>query len=399
MTRSIAALVEPEMLIWGRETIGLSWDLAAKKIGISLERLVEWESGTKRPTIAQLRKAANVYKRPVTAFYLPKPPEEPVLPHDYRRLDQKERLEYSPALRLELRLARYRRQVALELLAEMGGDVPELWATAYIDDDPDDLAEIVREVLDISVEEQFDWLSKYDALRSWKSAIEALGVLVFQTGTTVDRRIPVGDMRGVSIAEAPLPIILLNSADSVRARIFTLIHEFIHLLLRDGGVCDYDVEDYRRPFTSEKQTEIFCNRVAGATLVPATDLMARDIVVRKGSRKNWSDGELTRLANQFQVSKEVILRRLLIIGKTTRAFYAERRAALHKQAIQKAPRKPGGGGPPPYRTIMGSNGLAYTRLVIDAYYEGVVTDSKVSDYLGMKLKHLKRIEETLMQMV
>jgi len=397
MTRSIAALVEPEMLIWGRETIGLSWDLAAKKIGIGLERIVEWESGTKRPTIAQLRKAANVYKRPVAAFYLPEPPEEPALPHDYRRLDQKEGLEYSPALRLELRLARYRRRIALELLTEMGGYVPELWAPASIDDDPDDLAEIVREMLDISVGEQFDWLSKYDALRSWKSAIEAPGVLVFQTGTTVDRRIPVEDMRGVSIAEAPLPVILLNSADSVTARIFTLIHEFIHLLLRDGGVCDYDTEDYRQPFTREKRTEIFCNRVAGAILVPATDLMAIDIIVRKGSRKNWSAHELTHLANLFRVSKEVILRRLLIIGKTTRAFYEEKRAILHKQIMQKDPKK-SEGGPPYHRIIMGSNGLAYTRLVIDAYYEGVVTDSKVSDYLGMNLKHLKKIEEAVMQM-
>ena len=114
----------------------------------------------------------------------------------------------------------------------------------------------------------------------------------------------------------------------------------------------------------------------------------------KGGDKTGLDSELRRLANRFSVSREVILRRLLILGKTTRGFYEEKRAEFQRQRR----RPPSSGGPEYYRIVMRNNGLAYTRLVIDAYYEGVVTGSKVSDYLGMKLKHLKKIEEAVMSM-
>ncbi len=69
MARSIEALVKPELLIWGRETAGLSWEVAAQKIGVGMERLVKWECGTERPTVAKLRDDARVYKRPTAAFY------------------------------------------------------------------------------------------------------------------------------------------------------------------------------------------------------------------------------------------------------------------------------------------------------------------------------------------
>ena len=74
MARSIEALVKPEMLVWARESAGLPPQVAAKKIGIKSEKLEMWEKGEIRPTVAQLRKAASVYKRPTAAFYLPRPP-------------------------------------------------------------------------------------------------------------------------------------------------------------------------------------------------------------------------------------------------------------------------------------------------------------------------------------
>jgi DNA-binding transcriptional regulator YiaG len=58
MARTPDALVSPELLVWARETLGLSVDDAAKKAAVRAERLASWEDGTDRPTIAQLRKLA-----------------------------------------------------------------------------------------------------------------------------------------------------------------------------------------------------------------------------------------------------------------------------------------------------------------------------------------------------
>ena len=46
------------VLIWARESSGLDADLAAKKAGISADRLRAWESGRQKPTFTLSRCAA-----------------------------------------------------------------------------------------------------------------------------------------------------------------------------------------------------------------------------------------------------------------------------------------------------------------------------------------------------
>jgi hypothetical protein len=71
---SIPALVEPAVLRWARETIGLSEVAAARKLGLPDDRVAQWESGEAQPTIVQLRKAAEAYNRALGVFFLPAPP-------------------------------------------------------------------------------------------------------------------------------------------------------------------------------------------------------------------------------------------------------------------------------------------------------------------------------------
>jgi transcriptional regulator with XRE-family HTH domain len=70
---SIPALVEPAVLRWARETIGLSEVAAARKLGLPVDRVAQWESGEAQPTIVQLRKAADVYNRALGVFFLTAP--------------------------------------------------------------------------------------------------------------------------------------------------------------------------------------------------------------------------------------------------------------------------------------------------------------------------------------
>ena len=69
------AHVNPELLKWARETMRVSIEDAEKKIGLPEGRIAQWEDASSEvePTIIQLRKACNVYKRPMAAFYLPEP--------------------------------------------------------------------------------------------------------------------------------------------------------------------------------------------------------------------------------------------------------------------------------------------------------------------------------------
>ena len=84
--KSPQAPVDPKTLTWARETAGLDLETAAKKIGVSPDRLREWEANTRAPTIKQLRKLAHVFHRPIGLFFLPSLPDEADAIRDFRRL-------------------------------------------------------------------------------------------------------------------------------------------------------------------------------------------------------------------------------------------------------------------------------------------------------------------------
>lgn len=78
--------IVPRVLIWARETAGLSLEAAAKRLGISARRLTEFEAGEREPTRHQLGALSKRYHRPLLTFYLPKPPIYSEQPRDFRSL-------------------------------------------------------------------------------------------------------------------------------------------------------------------------------------------------------------------------------------------------------------------------------------------------------------------------
>jgi Zn-dependent peptidase ImmA (M78 family) len=384
MARTPTANVVPELLVWARESIGYSPEEAATKLHQPVERLLAWESGEARPTIAQLRAAANVYKRPLAVFYLSEPPLTFQAMRDFRRLPSDEAVAYSPELHLAIRRARARREVALDLLRE-AGDEPTLPSVpAESADSFQGLAEAARELLGVPLEEQWHWKDRYKALRGWTTALENAGVLVFQTS-----EVDLTETRGFSITDSPLAVIVANAKDSPRGRVFTLMHEFAHILLRDGGLCDLrDAEETH--LSPERRTEVFCNQVAAEVLVPMKSLLVDVEGYEKRRDGIWSDDDLESLSVRYSVSREVILRRLLTLGLTTERFYQQKRA----EYLEAYARQPAKEGRPSYHRIQVRDlGRAYLGIVLDAYHREAINSSDLSEYLGVRLKHVPRLEQ------
>ena len=377
------AHINPDVLAWARQAAGYPPDQAARKIGVSPERLLTWESGEGWPTLRQLRLVAGVYKRPSALFYRSTPPVETLTVPDFRLLPEGQTL-YSPPLLFEIRRSFERRNIALEIMAELGEELP---AFPFAPDNsaPDHLARHIRQRLGISLEAQFTWHEHYTALRSWTSAIENLGVLVFQVSN-----VDVSEMRGFSIAEYPLPVIGLNGKDSPRGRIFTLFHELAHIMLQHGGICDLHEADAE----VSEPLETLCNQTAAETLVPAPALLQDHRVIDNGPSLTWSNEKLQYLANRFMVSQEVILRRLLTLGRTTNVFYRRNRQEW-QEALLVDREKPTG-FVPYYRRVLRDNGRAYTRLVLSAFYNDVISSRDLSSFLGgVGLQHIGSIEQAL----
>lgn len=388
---TVRANVEPVLLRWARETAGYSIEDAARRVQVKPERLSAWESEAKqaRPTIRQLRTLAHVYGRPLSVFFLPNPPAEPALEvHDFRHIPGQTPGVFSPAVLLQLRRARERRQLTLDLLEDLEQPFPSFDVSATLDHDPEQLGTGFRALLGVDLATQARWTGTYDAFNAWRSRIEAAGVLVFQIS-----RVEPEEMRGFSLAESPLPVIAVNTKDSPNARVFTMLHELCHVALRRSGVCEPD-KDRLRP-SEERRVEGFCNHVAGTALVPMQALLSEEIVqVNRGS--TWSEEALSKLARRFSVSRFVVLRRLLVARRTTPAFYKEK----HEEWIQHAKRDREGrkeieGGPPPDRAAVAERGQTFVRLVLQSYYQDRITLSDVSEYLGVRLKHLPKVERAV----
>jgi len=147
---------------------------------------------------------------------------------------EREALARSPELLLEIRKVRRRRRLALELYEALDEDPPAFGISLDVDrySDPEQVGQQVRRALGIEYVTQVRWQGNYgyEALGNWRAAVERRGIFVFQA-----RGVAVDEVRGFSIEDRPLPAIVLNTDDSPKGRLFTLLHELTHLLLREGG--------------------------------------------------------------------------------------------------------------------------------------------------------------------
>lgn len=372
------------MLVWARESMSFTIESAAHKIGVSSERLLEWETGNGAPTIAQLRKAAEVYKRPLAVFFLAEPPKRFDALRDYRRLPELGKPTQSPDLRLAVRLARSQRELLLEVAEDARIELPSINADfSRWQHSPEEFAEAARKLLGVSLESQYSWRKSYEALNKWVEALERIGVLVFQTG-----EIELSEARGFAMYEKPLPVIVANAKDAPLGRVFTLLHELAHILLRQSPLCD--LHEDGAPSTNAIQTEAFCNHVAGNMLVPSSALKVAVEALKWGSGVP-SESDIELLARRFSVSREVIVRRLLTTGWVPLRFYQEKRDQYVAAYRQESERETGFA--PPSTLRVRDLGKLYVRTMVTAYHQEAITSADLSNYLGMKLKHLPKVEQ------
>jgi len=371
--------VAPGVLKWARETMGKTLDDVAKRLDLGRATVEAWEreTGQKHPTLKQLRELSIFLKRPLAAFFLPDPPQEAPLPADFRTLPADSKKPFTEKTLLALRRARRLQHLSLELALNLRDRSSFAIETASLADDVRALADRTRQRLGVSVERQFEWKNETEALSEWKRAAETHGVLVLELP------FPIEEGRAFSLTDDTYPVIVLNSGDSLNARIFSLFHELGHLLLGQSGICDLSEEG--------KAVEQFTNRFSGEFLVPEPALLGHP-VVQSHIGEEWEDDDLHALGRQFKVSREVILRRLLITGSTTRSFYERKRAEW--EASRKETRTKGGRRVPA-RQCLRQNGVPFTARVLEAAERDIITYRDVSDYLSIGLKYLPAVETLL----
>ncbi len=158
-----------------------------------------------------------------------------------------------------------------------------------------------------------------------------------------------------------------------------------------------DVDPTRPP--EEQSVEVWCNAVAAATLMPR-DCFLNNEVVEDRKRDSWSDQCIGDVAKKFSVSREAVVRRLYRFGLASKDFYDTKRLQYEtawqmeqNQKNQKNKDKTFQKNPP--QDVLNEFGRPFINLVLNSFYDDLITLSDVSSYLGIRIRHIPTIEQQL----
>jgi Zn-dependent peptidase ImmA (M78 family) len=280
---------------------------------------------------------------------------------------------------LAIRRARRLQHVFAELARELGEAAATRLPTVGLTDSPEEAAARAREAVGVSLDDQTGWRDPDVALKIWRSRLEGLGVLVFQFA------MPPEEVSGFSLSNG-VPAIVLNRRDHHSRRVFSLFHEWAHLLRGEAGLCEV-VEGYGK----ETEAEVFCNAFAGAFLVPMRAWEESAPFVGYREHQVSLEDAANEGARLFSVSRYVILRRLLTGQAISRNAY--RRTVEAWEREPRRPKKKAKGGAPPYLMTVSELGPRFVSRVLAAHERGLIGDGDLSDYLTLRLKHLDRVHE------
>jgi Zn-dependent peptidase ImmA (M78 family) len=377
-TTSYKAPINHEILRWARESVFVNVEKAAKTASVGADVYYKWELGEDFPTISKLRKLANLFKRPLPVFFMPAVPETPPIPKDFRKPATGLDYPLTRASHLSIRKARWYQSMARDLLLDLGKQLPEI---SQIDSDIQMIKNAAKEIRDLDFHVQESWKDNWEALKNWRQYLEEKGIFVFQFS------MPINEVRGFSLVRVGFPpVIVINSKDSPNGRIFTLFHEYCHILLKETGICiPAEIESST---DSYDKTEIRCNEFSGNFLVPTEHLEAS---IKELSSMVHLD-LIRELSKKFVVSRFVILRRLYSLKKINYNTYQRIFEDLQKEV---KPVESAGGDF--YKNQFAEKGSKFISLIVEAESGGTITTNKALEILGIKLKHYPQIVDLLYQ--
>lgn len=318
--------VKPDVLRALRERSGFQYEEVEQQarklkrahyVTITQQELEKWEKGMASPDLEHLETLSEIYGCPVGHFFLDELPES-AFPLNYRGLAAEKRDRLSPVTRRTLR----RFLNLSEWMAALIEEHNVAWEVKIRPTKVQQLEVLVdreRRRLGFSEQVRQQWKTAEGALAWWRRQIEAQGTFVFEM------KLEAGEVRGASRWVASrYPFILVNHQDieADTGRLFTLLHEYAHLLTaREGITCDF-----RGTGQDGQSQESLANRFAAHLLLPPDQF--RRSLEQAGTlqfRENWSDADLDELRRPFFVSRDVIAIALQEMGLAPAEFYQKKR--------------------------------------------------------------------------
>lgn len=361
---------------WAIKSSGWAVENLAKRIKLTEGTIYGWIEGSINPNLRQLEILSGIIKRPLAAFLLPAPPAEKPLPKDYRMLPEKEG-KFDKKTVFAIRRARRLQNISKELLENLNATMVSTIPKFPISNSPIELADKYRIEFKLTIEQQAKLKTPYELFNLLRDIIEDKNILVFQIS------MPVEDARGFAIVDDTPAIIVVNSKDQIEARIFSLMHEFGHILLKESGI---SLPENALIVKSPEPVEKWCNEFASAFLLPKS--VAKSIFDE--NKKSLTETKiLDKLSRKYKLSKAMLLYNMLKLEYISYLEYEKTLERYKPKPIESKKSKVF--APSADKKCLSEKGQKFVSLVINNMEKGLITHSEALGYLSLKSRNLEKV--------
>ena len=364
--------IQPSVFEWICKSSGWTPTEIAENLSRPVELVNSWYNGDSAPhvSISELNVLSEGFKRPLTAFLLSTPPKDERIPEDFRKVVGPHNT-FSKETFQMIRRARRTLRLWKELSDSIGESTEVSLPLYHIDQNPEEIAQKERERLNIL--HPLPWKDEYMAYRFYREVFFQLRILVLQLN------MPIEEARGFSIVEDGCAAIVVNGKDSVRARIFTILHEYAHILLNEHAVCN-DESDASSDLHAVS-VEHWCNMFAGAFLLPKAELERNNAICEHIAGHQYEKA-VDKIASYFKVSRDAALIRLraLNIISESELFEIRNQILSHVTPPKEKSFKPVS----KEEICLRENGEQFVSLVLKCENVGQITYYDALDYLDVK---------------
>lgn len=389
MAERIYAHINKETIGFICAKIGVTTNFLAKKTGLAEDKVLSWldTSSDAYPTINQAKTLAKALKVPFAGLYMNKdniPTKKMPTLRNLRTVQYASTDDSSLNLAIAELIQYHDFLITAE--SEMAITAPSL-ALPTIPDTSSvtKYAEQIRTYFELKLNDQFKLKSARQFYLYVRQQVESMGIFV-HCFTDIDVEVA----RGISIFNETAPIIGINDNDRYPAKTFSIIHELVHILKKQSTLCNEMFASF-----SLQGEEVFCNAVAGEVLVPTASL---NIVLTAQEIISFSLGTIEAIAKKYNVSKEVITRRLYDTSRISKEEYDTytneiRQNFEKKRQAQKVAQQEGNHSKfytVPSREAVDKTSPAICKVLLIGYSDGYFSKQEVSGLLGIKEMHIPK---------
>lgn len=218
--------VNGDIIRWAREFYNMSPEEAARSIGVSNETYSAWESGTEFPTYAKLKKISDVFRKPSAVFFFSEPPVIPPIKGDLRTLPDTVVDGLSKNVIIQFEKAKAYQLNLMELYETSNCIFAD---RTIIPTKTKQLCNYLRNIMGFPITAQKGRKNTKVVFEIYREKFYELGIYIFKDSFKDN------NVSGLCINDDLFPVILINNSMSFARQIFTLFHEFYHLVSNTSG--------------------------------------------------------------------------------------------------------------------------------------------------------------------